>query len=218
MKKSIFLFIASVIFMSGMGTNVSAMKALEPSKEITSAPKFKKVTYNYKTKKVYVTIKNENWTKFRAKLKGSKKFHYKNGSQGKKYSTFVFKIKASKVIIVQKKPDTHLYWSKKLIVKRSQYVTKKPKMLREWRSDTDNNDYMYAYGKGKTLKNALVKIYYKGKVVKKIKTKTGNFRYKIKVKYQEGKHLKVSAKVKNKKRSWPIACRDFNKQHVPVSY
>lgn len=218
MKKSIFLLIASVIFMSGAFTDVSAMKTTEPSKEITSAPKFKRVTYNYKTKKVYVTIKNENWTTFRAKLKGSNKFQYRNGSQGKEYITFAFKIKASKAIIVQKKPDTHLYWSKKLVVKRSQYVTKKPKMLHEWRSDTDNNDYMYAYGKGKTLKNAYVKVYYKGKVVKHIKTKTGNFSYKIKVKYQEGKHLKISTKVKNKKRSWPIVCRDFNKQHIPVSY
>ncbi|EFI85054.1 hypothetical protein HMPREF0556_10253 [Listeria grayi DSM 20601] len=217
-KKIIYSLMTAMLVFAIIPSPAYAMKVLEPSKEIAAAPVLEKVTYNYKTKKVYVTVKGESWTDFRAKLKGSKKSRYQsNGSVGVRSVTFAFKIKASKAIILQKKPEQNLYWGKELVVKRSQYVTKKPVMKREWRTETDDRGYVYAYGKGTAPKNAYVKVYYKGKVVKKIKTKSGKFRYKVKVKFQFGKHLKVSAKVKNKKRSWPIKARDLDKQVFLIS-
>lgn len=107
MKKISYVLMTAMLVFAIVPSPAYAMKYLEPSKEIAAAPALEKVTYNYKTKKVYVTVKGEAWTKFRAKLKGTKKFRYKSdGSVGVRPITFAFKIKASKAIILQKKTGT----------------------------------------------------------------------------------------------------------------
>lgn len=210
MKKYIsFLIICMITLSSAYAIPVSAISYDRSISKETQAPKLKNVRYNYKNKRVFVTVYTDRWKTVRAKLKGSKKFQYKSLSSVKKPVTFSFKIQKSKDIIVQDKADNNKKWSKKLIVKRNQYVSKKPKLFKQGSTEPNKNGKAYIYGKGKAQKKAYVKVYYRGKIVRHIKTKSGYFSYKIKVTPKNGKHVTVSAKVKNKKRSAKVEGDSF---------